>query len=366
PIRVRRLVLAAGTFGTTELILRSRKNFKDLNYEKDPKRPVVGTRLSLNGDAFGFVIDTREPVYITRGPIDTAHVRFKRKMGPNKLMMHSFTIEDATIPRMLAGSFSAAIQRYLVSEYKDDLSAEPAQKKLEHVEHHLDRQFLTLWRIHPVIGFAYEYIKKNSNDVNRFRRAMIKRFFNAWPQRKWGESQYGSNAWLPGTREHDILPKGHTHRALDDLEVDYLLSRTFFFACMGIDSANGVADWDPKRERLDVNWVGLANDPIYKEIRHGMEMLGDLMVKPAKKNGKKERYLVLDPMKELFAQEFYNGKSDEKIGKMFSLHPLGGCPMETYGREGAVTIWGRLLKKKKDGESTRPSSSDRNAQDTDI
>ena len=102
---------------------------------------------------------------------------------------------------------------------------------------------------------------------------------------------------------------------------------------MGIDSANGEAKWDPGRNRLEVNWDGLVDDPIYKEIRNGMEWLGDAMAETMEGGTKKKKdeYLVLDPMRQLFGQETLD-KEGNQVGKLFALHPLGGCPMETYPR----------------------------------
>jgi cholesterol oxidase len=89
------VILAAGTLGSTEILLRSR--------EKNAGRFVVsdrlGSRFSTNGDFSGFVTvdpdNLQYPIYGNRGPINMSHVAFR---DANILV----TVEDAGIPSMLA------------------------------------------------------------------------------------------------------------------------------------------------------------------------------------------------------------------------------------------------------------------------
>jgi cholesterol oxidase len=89
------VVLAAGTFGSTEILLRSR--------EKNGGRLVVsdqlGGRFSTNGDFSGFItVDPDKlqyPIYATRGPINMSHVMFRE----GKVLVN---VEDAGIPGMFA------------------------------------------------------------------------------------------------------------------------------------------------------------------------------------------------------------------------------------------------------------------------
>ena len=59
-IRARRLVLAAGTFGTTYLLLRNRLALPGLS-------GALGTRFSGNGDLLGLVMDSSRDG-VARGP----------------------------------------------------------------------------------------------------------------------------------------------------------------------------------------------------------------------------------------------------------------------------------------------------------
>jgi cholesterol oxidase len=68
-----RLVLAAGTYGTSYLLLRNRAHFPGLS-------PALGTRFSGNGDVLTFLINARDrsgirPLDASRGPVITSAIR---------------------------------------------------------------------------------------------------------------------------------------------------------------------------------------------------------------------------------------------------------------------------------------------------
>ncbi|GHE92538.1 GMC oxidoreductase [Streptomyces fumanus] len=72
-LRCDRLILAAGTYGTTYLLLRSRTHLPALC-------PALGTRFSTNGDLLGFAVNARadgrpRPLLPSRGPVITASLR---------------------------------------------------------------------------------------------------------------------------------------------------------------------------------------------------------------------------------------------------------------------------------------------------
>jgi len=79
--------LAAGTQGSTEILLRSADNLTI--------SPTIGSKFSSNGDFAGFVYKTKTPVYSARGPINTSHVEVIKN---NRF----FTVEDAGGPAMFA------------------------------------------------------------------------------------------------------------------------------------------------------------------------------------------------------------------------------------------------------------------------
>src|SRR5882762_209780 len=89
------VILAAGSLGSTEILLRSR----DKNNGNLAVSDKLGSGFSTNGDFSGFVTVDRVkllyPIYATRGPINTSHVTFR----DGKLLVN---VEDAGIPAMFA------------------------------------------------------------------------------------------------------------------------------------------------------------------------------------------------------------------------------------------------------------------------
>jgi cholesterol oxidase len=89
------VILAAGSLGSTALLLRSLEK----NNGKLVLSNSLGSRFSTNGDFSGFVSIDREklpyPIYGTRGPINTSHVTFR----DGKQLVN---VEDAGIPPMFA------------------------------------------------------------------------------------------------------------------------------------------------------------------------------------------------------------------------------------------------------------------------
>ncbi|HWC26542.1 MAG TPA: hypothetical protein VG474_08165, partial [Solirubrobacteraceae bacterium] len=90
-VSARRVVLAAGTIGTNELLLRSRAAgaLPGLSAR-------LGTGFSTNGDSLQFLEKTKERVSLTRGPVTTSFGHF----DADPASFH--TIEDNGIPRAFA------------------------------------------------------------------------------------------------------------------------------------------------------------------------------------------------------------------------------------------------------------------------
>jgi cholesterol oxidase len=89
------VILAAGTLGSTEVLLRSREKNNGRFLVSD----ALGTRFSTNGDFSGFVtVDPDKlqyPIYGNRGPINMSHVMFR----DGQVLVN---VEDAGIPSMIA------------------------------------------------------------------------------------------------------------------------------------------------------------------------------------------------------------------------------------------------------------------------
>jgi choline dehydrogenase-like flavoprotein len=98
-IEAKSVVIAAGTLGSTEILLRSKK----LQLSN-----TLGAHFSTNGDLFGVISPTKESVDATRGPQITSIVRYRDnsiRTVANKI----FSIEDIGIPKMLAEVYSTII-----------------------------------------------------------------------------------------------------------------------------------------------------------------------------------------------------------------------------------------------------------------
>ncbi len=94
-----RLVLAAGTFGSTYLLLRNRSAFPGLSR-------ALGTRFSGNGDLLSFLLDAadattpsgRRRIEASRGPVITSAVRVSDAMDGEGATGRGFYVEDAGYP----------------------------------------------------------------------------------------------------------------------------------------------------------------------------------------------------------------------------------------------------------------------------
>jgi hypothetical protein len=103
-----KVIVSAGTLGSTEILLRSREGYQGKNFTGNLRLSNrLGHQFSSNGDFGGFTVPKNGadpsvaqsllpyPVFPTKGPINTSHVMFlKGDMQIN--------IEDAAIPAMFA------------------------------------------------------------------------------------------------------------------------------------------------------------------------------------------------------------------------------------------------------------------------
>ena len=104
-ITCKRLILAAGTFGSPYLLMRNLAAFPRLN------RETLGSRFSVNGDLLAFVINTKErrngkmvprrldPSF---GPVITSAIRVADSLDGNGAKGRGFYIEDAGIPYLFS------------------------------------------------------------------------------------------------------------------------------------------------------------------------------------------------------------------------------------------------------------------------
>ena len=101
-VSTRRVIIAAGTLGSNELLLRCRDVWKSL-----PKiNRNLGKRFSGNGDFLSFVVDGARPANPNYGPVITQAIDFNLlgNFDPER----AFLLEDASYPAFLAWSIEGA------------------------------------------------------------------------------------------------------------------------------------------------------------------------------------------------------------------------------------------------------------------
>jgi len=108
-IKTNRVVLAAGTLGSVELLLKSKT--LELSH-------MLGKGFSTNGDLFGIVNPTKYNVDASKGPTITSIARFKDDNGE-----FAFSIEDVGIPQMFAEVFDTIFDK--LRKLKGDIPSAP-------------------------------------------------------------------------------------------------------------------------------------------------------------------------------------------------------------------------------------------------
>src|SRR6266487_1186375 len=95
-IECKKLILAAGSIGSTEILLKA-VNTTRTTGQKLNLSNKLGEGYSSNGDLLGVIHPSKTDIYATRGPIVTSSIRFNE--GPGLI----YTIEDSNVPKMFSG-----------------------------------------------------------------------------------------------------------------------------------------------------------------------------------------------------------------------------------------------------------------------
>lgn len=212
-------IVAAGTLGSTAILLRShRKETLKLSEQR-------GKRFSTNGDFAGFVVDVqknlpkdrpRYNVYSTRGPINSSHVQFATNDGKVHV-----NIEDGGVPPMLAAAVGAGVR---------------------------------------VI-----------QDKMARRDKFMQQLTGVWSSQKRPDFQ----DWFPLEPDPSSPTRFQTE--------DEMLMSTFYFNCMGSDDATGVFTlkedpFAPEKTKLDLNFTDTpANQRVYKVTEEIIKAMAEAM-----------------------------------------------------------------------------------------
>jgi hypothetical protein len=95
-IECKKLFLAAGAIGSTEILLKATNTTRNTG-QKLKLSSKLGSGYSTNGDLLGVINPTKTDIYATRGPIVTSAIRFNEGSG------FVYTIEDSSVPKMFSG-----------------------------------------------------------------------------------------------------------------------------------------------------------------------------------------------------------------------------------------------------------------------
>jgi choline dehydrogenase-like flavoprotein len=249
-IKAKSVILAAGSLGSTEILMRSQKNG---NFTLSD---TLGTKFSTNGDLLGVVNPTRENVDASRGPITTSVAAFQ---DTNKKFTH--TIEDSGIPKMFSEIFSTMFN-YLMGS----------------------KQFAFL---NPV-GLFSSLVLNNRKLMSRLESMLN------------GQGLTSSDVLeLTISKMTTLLKDRDRPNASPEERVENIL----MLSCMGVDKANAKLKLENDRIQLDGDYD--LDQPVFGEIIKTLEKFAEIIGKKGKNSllvplwnddPKKRTQFVLHPL----------------------------------------------------------------------
>jgi choline dehydrogenase-like flavoprotein len=285
-IKTKSVIIAAGTLGSTELLLRCKKLGKLKISDK------VGNHFSTNADILGVINPTEEFVDVTRGPIVTSIAKFKDGNGGNNNFAYS--LEDSGFPKMFADIFAFIFNQMAVSKDKDSFI--PNTNLLNYF------QMLFVERV------------LNNNNVMR----ILTNLLESQPLTLSTTGLESVIASLKGVISDPSRPL-----AAPEERVSHML----WLSGIGIDDANGSLKLDDNTDSLMLKESYKFTHRVYNDIITTMQQF-------AEHTGKDGKSSLIVPLW---------GKDDESKTQ-FVLHPLGGCPMGKNANEGVVDSMGKIFK----------------------
>jgi cholesterol oxidase len=281
-IKANRVVLSAGSLGSTELLLKSKK----LNLSN-----TLGTKFSTNGDFFGIINPTKYNVDASRGPTLTSIALFK----DNNNGKFAFSIEDLGIPPMFAEVFASIFN--IMREQKGIIPSAPFVPR---------NSFITLFTDHVLNNV-------NFNDPRtRNILAKLRDGFNL--------SILSSLVSIFSTLLNILSNKAN-------LTPEERVSNILVLFGMGRDDTTSSKLKLGDGNEIDLDKKYDLDQPVYDQILNGMKLF-------AQKLGKDGENSLIIPL------------WDTQSRKQISAHPLGGCPMGDDASSGVVDSLGRVFRGK--------------------
>jgi cholesterol oxidase len=276
-VRARHVVLAAGTLGSTEILLRSRSDQLVLSSQ-------LGSKFSCNGDNLSALYDLPED---TRANADEEQPLSGRGVGPT--ITSTLEVPAGAVP-------SHEHRRFQVQEF----AIPAALRRL----------------LHEVVTTAQVVHRLPTSDG----------------------SHHGSEA----------------HDAPDPLAVDAAaMARSLVLGTVGHDEARGVLHLDAPRDGPDgtpqqgvvqIRWPDARRGPQLERAHDTLSRLHDEMQAQHKPtSGQRRRSTLLaNPMWRMLPESL-EALVDQPRGPVWTVHPLGGCPMGRGPHEGVLDPFGRVF-----------------------
>jgi cholesterol oxidase len=232
-----RLVLAAGTLGSTYLLLRSRDAFPGLS-------PRLGSRFGGNGDLLTFALDAKRALQPSYGPVITGALRVPDKLDGGE--GRGFYVEDAGYPDFVSWLVQAT------------------------------RGPGALWRFRQVAARIIVGLLRRTPEVD----------LSAEVAQLLSDTRLAAGS-LPLLGMGRDIPDGNMELTSDD--------------------------------RLQVDWVKAKSSPFF-------DRLGDFAEEIAEALGAR-----------------FQRNPTWYLGRLITVHPLGGCPMGRVPEEGVVDPYGEVF-----------------------
>lgn len=273
--------IAAGSIGSTELLLKSTKSKRNTG-KKLILSDKLGNSFSTNGDLLGVVNKTKMSVETSRGPVVTSAIKFreKEKIG-NQEKLFVYTIEDSGVPKMFEKLIPLAFPNSKILEI---LGTETEAGILNEIKKH-------------IINFGMTHFQSLIDAIN--------------PMTKSPPSIKIPNVTLP-------LPDGP-------------LTNFLLFSGMGNDSADGIIDLPDNWDNEALNQLKLKFD--LEKQKELFQKLINAMSELAKEIGEKGV--------DNFDTPLYD-PDEVATSSTVVLHPLGGCSMGKDRTKGVVDTLGRV------------------------
>ncbi len=311
-MRAKILIIATGTLGSNELLMKC----KERNHLKLSE--ILGKKFFTNGDILGFMTLENRTIDVTRGPINTAHIAFKTNEKE-----FAYTIEDSTISKMVAPAFATILE--LTAGIDKEIGGS-SWKKLSQ-----DLRLLYRFGVMDLLFRGLSLTKQVSLFSKAWNDDAVRNVLKDILKDRPIEDE--TTRWLM----ERLLTFATTDYADPFASPEERMSKFFVFSCMGRGEKPGILKLKPEwkdmedkndpGEKLFIEWSAEENNKVFKDILEGMKKLAGKIDK-----GGEER--VFTPI----------WKFDEPgSSSTVVLHPMGGCTMGDNVENGVVDSYGHVF-----------------------